>query len=81
MSVFLSALYIGGEGGMSGDVHASAASVLCFSCCFVLCALVWRGGMGGLMTSMRMRIMSCVSLVVLHDVDVALHDVECLCGR
>ena len=21
------------------------------------------------------------SLVVLHDVDVALHDVECLCGR
>ena len=36
--------YIGGEGG--DDVHANAASALCFSCCFVFCALVGKGGMG-----------------------------------
>ena len=32
------------------DVHANAASVLCFSCCFVFCALVGRGGMGAFRT-------------------------------
>ena len=46
--------YIGGEGGGDGgggyDVHASAASVLCFSCCFVFCAWVGRGGMGAFRT-------------------------------
>ena len=31
--------YIGGDGG-DDDVHANAAAVLCFSCCFVH----WRGG-------------------------------------
>ena len=38
--------YIGGEGGGWGgdDVHANAASVLCFSCRFVFCALVGKGG-------------------------------------
>ena len=37
----------GGEAGWGGDdVHANAASVLCFSCCFVFCALVGTGGMG-----------------------------------
>ena len=56
--------------------------LLCCVSLVVLCFVHWCGeGDGGLMTSMRMRIMSCVSLVVLHDVDVALHDVECLCGR
>ena len=37
---------MGGRGG--GNVHANAASVLCFSCCFVFCALVGRWGDGGI---------------------------------
>ena len=50
-SVHVLVRYIGGEGGGGSgrggdDVHANAASVLCFSCCFVFCALVGRGGMG-----------------------------------
>ena len=40
----------GGWGGGGYDVHASAASVLCFSCCFVFCAWVGRGGMGAFRT-------------------------------
>ena len=36
---------LGGEFCWGGDdVHAGAASVLCFSCCFVFCALVGPGG-------------------------------------
>ena len=35
----------GGDGG--DDVHAKAASVLCFSCCVVFCALVGRWGDAG----------------------------------
>ena len=35
----------GGVGG-GDDVHANAASVLCFSRCFEFCTLVGRGGMG-----------------------------------
>ena len=109
----------GGEAGWGGDdVHANAASVLCFSCCFVFCALVGTGGMGAF------RIGFCgvflkfpgstvptldfshmpawtsmgggaddvhASFRSVHwwgggdggdvdDVDVVLHDVDCLCG-
>ena len=66
-----------------------------FRTCYVfdLRAGVGRGGWGGLMTSMRMRPAYTVSLSApciggeggmgghVDDVDVVLHNVDCLCGR
>ena len=90
-------LCIGAKGGMGAFRIGFCGVFLKFPGSTVPSVQGWGGGMAagggegeGLMTSMRMRLTCAVSRSALciggeggdvDDVDVVLHDVDCLCGR